>query len=152
MKSFAVCPVSDKSINERVSRINGLFTVLFLLVFGLTMSPIPIILLLFDFFLRTSDYSKFSPIAISSKGIVRYLRMSENKINAGPKLFAARIGFTICSIILICIILNSYVPAMILAGILGLFSFLEAAFGLCVACEIYPVVYRLLYKDKFQNI
>jgi hypothetical protein len=43
-------------------------------------------------------------------------------------------------------------PALTLAGLLGLFSFLEAAFGFCVACEIYPFVYRLLYKVKFQRV
>lgn len=152
MKSYAVCPVSDKSVNERVARINGLFTVLFLIVFGLTMSPVPIIILLSDFFLRTSDLSKYSPIAMSSKGIVMYLRLGENRINAGPKIFAARIGFVICSFIILCLILNFNKIAMVLAGILGLFSFLEAAFGLCVACEIYPFVYRLFYREKYQHI
>jgi hypothetical protein len=34
-----------------------------------------------------------------------------------------------------------------LAMVLGLFCFLEAAFGYCVACKIYPFVYRYLYKD-----
>ena len=38
--------------------------------------------------------------------------------------------------------------ALVIAGTLGLFSFLEAAFGLCVACEIYPLVYRLVYSRK----
>lgn len=150
MKSYALCPVSDKKINERVARINGVFTVLLLAVFGLTQSIFPVVFLAVDFLLRASDYSNFSLVGISSKGIVRYFGLNENRINAGPKIFAARIGFILSSLVIITFALNLYLPAFALAGVLGLFSFLEAAFGLCVACEIYPFVYRLLYRVKFQ--
>lgn len=152
MKSYALCPVSGKRVNERVARINGAFTVLLLIIFGLTQQIFPIVFLALDFLLRATDYSKYSLIGISSKGIVRYLALNENFINAGPKIFAARIGLVFCSLIIIAFAFNAYLPALVLSGMLGLFSFLEAAFGLCVACEIYPFVYRLLYKVKFQRL
>jgi hypothetical protein len=152
IKSSAFCPVSDKRINERVARINGAFTVLFLLVFGFTQSIIPVVFLAIDFLIRASDYSKYSLIGISSNGIARYLALDHSLINAGPKIFAARIGFVFSSLIIIAFVLHAYLPALVLAGILGLFSFLEAAFGFCVACEIYPLVYRFLYKVKFQGL
>jgi len=151
MKSYALCPVSYKKVNERVARINGVFTVILLIVFGLTQSIIPVFFLAIDFLLRSSDYSKYSLIGISSKGIVRYLGLNENVINAGPKIFAARLGFIFSILIIISFFFAAYLPAIALAGVLGLFSFLEATFGLCVACEIYPYVYRLLYKVKFQS-
>lgn len=151
-RTHALCPVSDKRINERVARINGAFTVFLLVAFGLTQSIIPVIFLAIDFFLRSSVYSKYSLIGISSKNIVRYLDLNENLINAGPKIFAARIGLLLCSLIILSYSFHAYLPALALAGILGLFSFLEAAFGVCVACEIYPLVYRLLYKVKFQGL
>ena len=150
MKSYALCPVSDKKVNEKVARINGAFTVLLLLFSGLTHSIIPVVFLTVDFLLRASDYSRYSLVGISSKGIVRYFGLNENIINAGPKIFAARLGFVLTSLIIFSFILNAYIPAIALGGVLGLFSFLEASFGLCVACEIYPYVYRLLYKVKFQ--
>jgi hypothetical protein len=50
------------------------------------------------------------------------------------------LGFILSSLVIITFALNFYLPAFALAGVLGLFSFLEAAFGLCVACEIYPFV------------
>jgi len=92
MKLYALCPVSDKRINERVARINGAFTVLLLLLSALTQSIIPVIFLAIDFLLRASDYSRYSLLGISSKGIVRYFGLNENIINAGPKIFAARLG------------------------------------------------------------
>ena len=150
MKSFALCPVSDKRIDERVARINGIFTVLILTGSVLTESIFPLIFLAVDFLLRASDYSKFSLIGISSKNLVKYLGLNQNFINAGPKIFAARLGFVFTVLILIFIFLGAYSPALILAGVLGTFSFLEAAFGLCIACEIYPFIFRFLYKVKFQ--
>ena len=150
MKLYALCPVSDKKVNERVARINGAFTVLILLLSALTQSIIPVIFLAIDFLLRASDYSRYSLLGISSKGIVRYFGLNENIINAGPKIFAARLGFVLSSLIMVSFIFNAHLPALALTGILGLFSFLEAAFGLCVACEIYPFLYRFLYKVRFQ--
>jgi hypothetical protein len=150
VKSYALCPVSDKKINESVARINGIFTMSLLIVAGLTLSIIPVAFLVIDFLLRASDFSKYSPVGISSKGIVRFLGLNENIINAGPKIFAARLGFIFSSLTIISVFLNAYIPALVLAGVLGLFSFLEGAFGLCVACEIYPYVYRLLYRGKIQ--
>jgi hypothetical protein len=150
MKSYTLCPVSDKKINERVARINGVLTFMLLIVTGLTLSIIPVVFLSIDFLMRASDYSKYSLIAISSKGIVRYFGLNENNINAGPKIFAARLGFVLSCLIIIFLILRIYLPALLLVGLLGLFSVLEASLGLCVACEIYPYVYKLLYKVKFQ--
>ena len=150
MKSYALCPVSDKMINERVARINGVFTLALLIVYGVTQNIIPVLFLAFDFLLRSSEYSKYSLVAISSKSIVRYFGFTENIINAGPKIFAARLGFLFSALIIFSSLFGAWIPALTLAGLLGLFSLLEAAFGLCVACEIYPFAYRFLYKMKFQ--
>jgi hypothetical protein len=149
LKTYAVCPVSDKKVDKRVARVNGIFTVLLLIIFVLTQNIIPVILLTADFFLR-SFYSKYSFIATSSKGIVSYLGLKHNFINAGPKIFAARIGLLFSSLIIISFVFNSLLPAYSLTGILLLFSFLEGFLGICVACEIYPYVYRVLYKVNFQ--
>jgi|WetSurSiteA1Bulk_404760.scaffolds.fasta_scaffold41606_2 hypothetical protein len=152
MKSYALCPVSDKKVNERVARINGIFTVLLIVVSGLTGSIIPLIFLAVDFCLRSFDFARYSLVAVSSRGIVSYLHLNEHMINAGPKIFAARIGLMLSSLIITLFFFHMYLPALALAGILGLFSFLEGAFGICVACEIYPFVYRLFYKVRFYDL
>lgn len=148
MKVNAICPVSDKKINERVARINATFTVLILLTFVITKSVLPVLFLVADFLLRAGEYSKFSLVGISSKGIVKYFAFEKVFINAGPKLFAARIGFFLSSIIAITFFLGFYFLAYSIAWVLVLFSFLEAAFGICVACEIYPYTYKFFYKSK----
>ena len=149
MKSYAFCPISDKQINEGIARLNATFTILILIVFGITQNIFPIAFLMVDFLLRAIPYSRLSLIGITSQNIVRYLSVGENLINAGPKIFAARIGALMAALIIIANILSFFVVSWVLVGILIMFSFLEAVFGICVACEIYPHVYRLLYKKDF---
>jgi len=146
MKTYALCPISEKKVNERVARVNATFTVFLITGFLITQNIFFVVFLAIDFYLRTADLAKYSLVSISSKNIVKYLQVKELLINAGPKIFAARIGLVLSSLIIFSYILNAKILALVIAGILGLFSFLEAAFGLCVACEIYPFVYRLLYS------
>ncbi|MDD2476510.1 MAG: DUF4395 domain-containing protein [Dysgonamonadaceae bacterium] len=148
MKTYALCPISDKRINERVARLNGLFTVLLLILFVFTHQWFIPAFLAIDFLMRSGNLSKFSPIGFSSRNIIKILPLEELLINAGPKIFAARIGLIISSAILVASLVGYNFLSLSLAAILGLFSFLEAAFGLCVACEIYPYVYRLFYKEQ----
>ena len=146
MKIYALCPISEKKVNERVARVNATFTVLLIAGFLFTQNIFFLAFLAVDFFLRTTDRAKYSLVAISSKNLIKYLQVKELWINAGPKIFAARIGLVLSSLIILSFLIKAKILAFVIAGILGLFSFLEAAFGLCVACEIYPYVYRLLYS------
>jgi hypothetical protein len=149
MKTYAICPVSDKRVNERVARLNAVFAVAILLVFGYTNSILLLTFLAVDFLFRATDFSQFSLIGITSRSFVRFLPVREYMINAGPKIFAARIGFILTSLAILSYMLSFMVLSMMLAGILTLFSFLEGAFGFCVACRIYPFVYRLFYKERY---
>ncbi|MBN2610562.1 MAG: DUF4395 domain-containing protein [Bacteroidales bacterium] len=151
MKLTAICPISDKKINERVSRVNAMFTVLLVLVFIYTRNILPIVFLSVDFLFRAADYSRYSLVAITSKNIVKYLPVKKQFINAGPKIFAARIGLALSSLILLSFLLSFTRSAFVLSGILGLFSMLEAICGLCVACKIYPFVYKILYPGRFNG-
>ena len=148
MKNYAFCPVSPRVVNERVARFNATFTVFIIVVFLFTSNIFLMGLLVVDFFLRGIDKSQFSPLAITSKGLVRSFSVSPKMINAGPKLFAARIGLLLSLMVTIAAMTGFSITAIVTASILGLFSFLEAAFGLCVACKVYPFVYRLFYNHN----
>lgn len=146
MKTYAICPISDKKINERVARINGAFTVLLLILFGFTGQWFIPAFLIIDFLMRSGSLSKFSPLGFSSRNIIKLLPVEELLINAGPKIFAARIGLVISSVILVASVTGMNLTALAFAAVLGIFSFMEAAFGICVACKIYPYVYRFFYN------
>ena len=148
MKSYALCPISDKKVNEHVSRINAIITVLLLIGFIVTHNIYAIVFLAIDFFLRSAGFSKYSLIALTSHNIVKWLNIKGHFINAGPKVLAARIGFIFSGLIIISIVIPISSVSLVIAGILGLFSFLEGAFGFCVACETYPYIYRFLYAEN----
>ncbi len=143
----AICPISDKRINENVARGNALLTVILLVIFILTLNPFVIAFLFLDFLLRGLGLSKYSIFSIVSKKINQVFNVQPKIINAGPKLFAARIGIIFSGIILVSTLLGWQTNALIFAGIFGFCAFLEAFFAFCVACEIYPFVFRLFYKS-----
>ncbi|MGC9356097.1 MAG: DUF4395 family protein, partial [Mariniphaga sp.] len=101
MKTYAICPISDKKINERVARVNGAFTVLLLLLFGFTGQWLIPAFLVVDFFIRSGNLSRFSPLGYSSRNIIKLLSVEELLINAGPKIFAARVGLVFSAVILL---------------------------------------------------
>jgi hypothetical protein len=143
MKSTAFCPISDRRIDEHVARLNGAFTVVLLSVFLASGSIIPVVFLLIDFGLRSSRWYRYSVLSSVSKTIVQTVGLKPALINAGPKIFAARIGLVFNIAIIFSFLAGWNTPALILAGIFTTFAFLESAFGICVACLIYPVVYKI---------
>jgi hypothetical protein len=149
MKTYAICPVSDKQVNERVARFNAVFIVVILLAFGYTNSILLLAFLAIDFLFRATDYAQYSLVGITSRNIVRFLPVNEYMINAGPKIFAARIGLILTSLVILTYLLSFPVLSLVLVGILAMFSFLEGAFGFCVACKIYPFVYKLFYREPY---
>jgi hypothetical protein len=151
MKLYALCPVSNKRIVEQASRMNGAFTVFLLVLFAATQSILPVLFLVIDFAARATNRLNFSLLAIASARLVRFFSWEKKFINAGPKLFAARIGLTCSSLTLLAYLVHFYWIAYAVASVLGIFSFLEAVMGICVACELYPFVYRLVYKNRMQE-
>ncbi len=146
MKTYAICPISDKRINERVDRVNAAFTVLLLLLFGFTGQWLIPAFLVVDFLMRSGNLSRFSPLGYSSQNIIKLFPVEELLINAGPKIFATRIGLAFSAVILFATATGMNLTALVFAAVLGVFSFMEAAFGICIACKIYPLMYRFVYN------
>lgn len=95
-----------------------------------------------DFLIRGFVDSKYSPICTMNKWIARKLNFSKKMTNSGPKIFAAQIGLVLSAVSLIAFAFNCGTICLVIAGILGFFSFLESAFGYCVACKLYPLIRR----------
>ena len=95
-----------------------------------------------DFALRAWFRGRFSPVGQMNRYLVASFRLGEIMINEGPKVFAARIGLILSLLAVGSFLMDFNLFAYSLGGILVLFSFLEAVFGFCVACKIYPVFFR----------
>jgi len=137
-----VCPVNERQINENVTRLNALVTFLVVSVFLFTPFRWIILILPVDFLLRSLWRGRFSPVATLNKWIVQVFHLGESLINEGPKRFAAQIGLVLSASTVLFYLSELHLMAFIIAGILVFFTFLEAAFGYCVACKIYPIIFR----------
>jgi hypothetical protein len=90
-----------------------------------------------DFFLRGFGYGKYSPLNIFSGWLINKLTVKNKHIDQVPKIFAAQLGFVTADILFIVTVLDFTTPALIINGILILFSFLESEVGFCAGCHIY---------------
>jgi uncharacterized protein DUF4395 len=105
-----------------------------------------ITLFLTDFIIRVFVNPKYSPSLIIGRLIVR--NQVPEYVGAKQKKFAWIIGVALSGTMFIfMVIINSYSP---ITGIICLmcliFLFFESAFGICLACK----VYRMVYQEKAQ--
>ena len=142
------CPISNKKTDEYAARLVASFTVILFVVYILTSSVIPVLFLVLDFFIRSIEKPKFSPLAIVSKWILRLLQTKPHLINAGPKIFAARIGLLFTFLIALSALAGFDILALIFTAIIGICALLEAAIGFCLGCKIYPFMYKLIHQNR----
>ena len=152
MKITTFCPISIKKIDEHVARLNGGFTIIFLVLFILTQNILPILFLFADFALRSGNYSRFSPLTYLSRNIAKLLKLKPVLINAGPKIFAARIGFVFNLIIFLSYLSGFNTLSIVITTLFGTCAVLESVFGYCVACQFYPLAYKLSFHSDIQKL
>jgi hypothetical protein len=139
-----ICPISESYIDENTARLNALFTLALLVVFLFTPYKWIIFLVAIDFLLRRILHGRFSVITQISNFTTVVLALKKVRINAGPKLFAANVGFLLSLLAALFYYTDLYPVAYALAGALALFTVLEGIFNICVACILYPFVTRYL--------
>ena len=141
-----VCPISDERVNEHVTRLVALFTILLVAAGLIFNSVIFFVFLLADFFIRAFTSLKFSPVSYVGFSVANALNLSKKPIDKAPKIFAARLGFLMTLIITILLIFNLTLASFIVSGILVFFATLEFTLGICVGCIIYTYVVLPFYK------
>ncbi|MCP5061485.1 MAG: DUF4395 domain-containing protein [Ignavibacteriae bacterium] len=105
-----------------------------------------IIIFLADFLIRVFINPKFSPTLIVGRLIVR--NQVPEYVGAPQKKFAWIIGLVLAIIMLVLVVIvNSFSPITgIICLICLIFLFFESAFGICLGCKFYSMI----YKDKAQ--
>jgi hypothetical protein len=105
-----------------------------------------VILFLVDILVRVAINPKYSPTLILGRLIVA--NQTPEYVGAKQKKFAWIIGIILASIMFIhLIVMNAYSPITgIICMICLIFLFFEAAFGICLGCKFYSLV----YKEKAQ--
>lgn len=142
------CIISFTQINEKTARLNAFFITLAALAFIFTPAKWIIYPLGLDFVIRAFWKSAYSPVSVVSKSILALLDAKPVMINAGPKIFSAKIGFAFCLVIGLLNFSGIDTWAEITAGMLTFAAALEAFAGYCVGCKIYSLIHRTTSLDN----
>ena len=140
--------LSFKQVNERVVRVNAALTILSLLVFFLTPSKWIVLVLAGDFFIRGFLRQSYSIYSHISKTLLRLLNASPLLVVADSKVFAAKLGFVFCCVLIAAHLFDWPITVMLVGSVFVFFAALEAFFGFCVACKIHPFILKLLNIRK----
>lgn len=138
-----ICPITDRVVNENVARITAIETVALIFLSYLLQSHYLLWFLLIDFILRGVVNGELSPLRILNTRLANLIGVKVKKINAGPKIFAAQVGTFLLAMGIVFSLLKFQIASNALLITLAFFSFLEGAFGFCVACKIYPLFRRV---------
>jgi len=141
-----VCPISEERINERATRINALFGVLLLIAGFVSESVIFPGMLMADFYIRAFTKARFSPISYISYQMTNILHLDKKVIDKAPKVFAARVGFLMTSVITLLMLFGFSSGALVVGGVLVFFASLEFALAICMGCIMYTYVVLPFYK------
>jgi len=141
-----VCPISNEQITERVTRINALLAILLVLAGFVLNSPLFIVFLMADFFIRAFTKVKYSPLSYVSHQMVNTFQLDKKVIDKAPKVFAARLGFLMTLTITILLMSGLNAAALVVAGILVFFAMLEFVLGFCVGCIMFTYLVLPFYN------
>ena len=141
-------------LNER--EIRAAAGILFLMMFisilevlytgNFTWLKFAVVIFLTDILIRVLINPRFAPSLIIGRLIVR--NQTPEYVGAKQKLFAWVIGIILAlTMFVLLVVVNSYSPITgIICLICLIFLFFESAFGICLGCK----VYSLIYKEKAQ--
>ena len=141
------CPISDERVNEKVTRLTALLTIVVVITAFVMGSWLLMAFLVADFFIRGFTKMKFSPMSCASYWMVKLLKLPLKQTDKAPKIFAARMGLTMTLIFSILYAMQFTAPALIVGGILIFFATLEFAFAFCAGCTIYTYLVLPFYKN-----
>lgn len=122
--------------DQNVTRLIALQVINILLLVFLNEHIYLIFILTLDFAIRAFTFLP-SPLAFVAKLVVNLFKINPKPVFAGPKKFAAVVGFVFSLAISILLLLNLTKAAYIVGGMLVLFAFLEVVFKICVGCHVY---------------
>lgn len=141
-----VCPISDQRINEQVTRFNAFFAIAVIVSAFVFNTIFLLAFLMADFFIRAFTEMKFSPLSFVSHYLSNTFNLPVKMIDKAPKVFAARLGFLMTTVIAVLFILELQLASFIVAGILIFFASLEFVFAICIGCTIYTYLILPFYK------
>jgi len=134
------CVRTGIRIDEHAVRLNAFFVLVLLGAFILLASPWVAVFLLADFGLRAFRRGRLSPLLSLSRLGLRLAGRPPKPVDAGPKLFAARLGLGFCGLLCALAFSPERAAALVVAVLFALPVVLESFFGYCVGCKIHTLI------------
>jgi hypothetical protein len=138
-----ICPISTRQVDEATLRLTALLVLLAALAAQVALALPLAALLAVDFFARGFLRPAWSLSAATARRLRSVLPGRPRPINAGPKVFAARLGFLMSVAAATCACLDLVLATHAILGMLALCAGLEAVAGVCLGCHVYSVLLRL---------
>lgn len=142
----ASCPVSFIKVDEHQVRTHALLVSILAMLFVASGSVWVLAVLLYDFAVRVLIAPKYSLLFQTSRGLVLISGMRIRPVDAGPKMFAAKIGFAFVTAGTFLTAADLMEPSLWLLTVMALFAALEAAYGFCVGCKMYTLLSPLFSR------
>jgi len=142
-----ICPISNKKIPEHLPRVNAFLAILLMFLYIATNQYLILVFLIFDFLVRGFGNQKFSILTYLSKKISNIFKLSSQKIDKAPKIFAARLGGIIFIAALVFCMAGLFNVSASIVIFIGILSSLECIFSFCLGCYIYSYLILPFYNN-----
>lgn len=143
-----ICPISDEQVDENRVRVTALGVIITIGLFFMTGNIMLPAVLVLDFFIRAFTKAKYSPLNGLAYLMVSITHSGQIWIDKAPKVFAARIGFLLSSLITVAALLDLWPVSYATAAVLVAFAFLECGLNFCAGCWVYTYVVFPLVRRK----
>ena len=151
VRMAAYCPIGSASIDQTIVRGVAFLVLCSISLFLACGFDFILVYLVFDFFMRGFVSRNLSLFVILVGSYTRFFSCRTEAVNAAPKVFAARIGFIMSLLILLCNVSELQYLVYVLGGFLLLASALESFFSICLGCHIYALINRE-WMPQVQNL
>lgn len=143
-----VCPISSERVDSNISRLTVFINFILLVVFVISLNPVPLYIVIIDYAIRAAGKNQYSPICIIASNIIKLIGTKPKPIDKAQKVFASRLGL-ICAVLgAIFLALDMALASRIVVGLFVILAFSDAVFDLCVGCLIYNYIVFPFYKRK----
>ena len=126
----------NQPINEKIIRLASFLAVVLLLTGLFSMLHWIALILCIDFFIRGFTARPDSPILRAARALNNIYRPKPKRVDAAPKIFAAKVECICCGIIASLAFSNLWNPARHLTELLVLLIGVEAFLGICVGTHL----------------
>ena len=143
------CPLSAQKMSASAARVNGVITLVLLVLALLTPAHWILAILAADFAIKALTRFRYSPISAISRVISTMLRLPERTIDAAPKRFTAGLClvFAITGLVLGPLLAQWPAYYIVVSGFAACAT-LDVLTGICVGCKLYQVVTPTLYHAR----